>query len=669
MIEVTLSRHAESSRTKFGMVLAEGVSSPRGHAGGVRANRVVVRSSLVRKGCDGSYDFGLGASVEVLDIAASAALAPGTIVEISGERACFDVDIAKVFGVPKVRVTQDAPIELAGICAPTLSGLRAEWEPKRSLSGGVVIEDRSACLKALHWLAPRYPDELIPTRARLEFGTRQVDLVPRPVADQSGVGALAEISTRLEGADARVSLAFDTVGQAPLQLCLSKNRERLHSRFEMELGVDEAALETLSAPFISPDNRDLVRDLRTDVARCDGSGGGLAFRSDLKEVKLQGRVLSSRTQVGTERVGLQPLKCGDGGNSSCGAELGVIQFTEEGELSEPAQLESIANALAKSARPPLVVVFLHGWRHSAHPSDGDLFDFRQVVRRIGESQSRVAEENRRRVVGVFLGWPGRLYDSVSANKLATFWNRLEVARSLGQPSSDLERAFLTLYAATHTHQDSDWARLVALGHSMGAASLFEVLGTGDAASVADLSVLINPAISVGRVKRARQNYRGNKPILIYGSVSDQVTQQFYPLGEALTAKSTERAELFHHTTTITNDASQITHRLRMGEPGSIDALVGADALSSEAVQGETPEPSLCRHSPGQSLEADCLPGEFQWSQMGNAVVAVGEDIIPSHAKFFTEPFVAHLLHLIEFNTSGSAKRVATEPSGSTEPHL
>ena len=77
-----------------------------------------------------------------------------------------------------------------------------------------------------------------------------------------------------------------------------------------------------------------------------------------------------------------------------------------------------------------VVVFVHGWKHNASASDGNVKSFRLLLSDLDrvERQSACGRKGiKRRVIGVYVGWRGRTSD-LGFLENATFWNRKEAAQ-------------------------------------------------------------------------------------------------------------------------------------------------------------------------------------------------------------------------------------------------
>ena len=128
-----------------------------------------------------------------------------------------------------------------------------------------------------------------------------------------------------------------------------------------------------------------------------------------------------------------------------GFTLGIIEFDDQG-LAYRRQMNSVLSNINKLERDMLMVVYMHGWHHSAKPGDRDIRKFRRFLMALSKSENKVTESaenylsevlnedrdtNPREVVGVYLGWRGESLWVPYLNTI-TFWNRKDVAQRVGQ---------------------------------------------------------------------------------------------------------------------------------------------------------------------------------------------------------------------------------------------
>ena len=81
----------------------------------------------------------------------------------------------------------------------------------------------------------------------------------------------------------------------------------------------------------------------------------------------------------------------------------------------------------------LNVVFVHGWKHSAAPKDGNIETFRAALQRLAKAEQAVSHAMdlpARRVGGVYVGWRGASITWPALEEL-TFWDRKNTAHEVG----------------------------------------------------------------------------------------------------------------------------------------------------------------------------------------------------------------------------------------------
>lgn len=234
----------------------------------------------------------------------------------------------------------------------------------------------------------------------------------------------------------------------------------------------------------------------------------------------------------------------------------IVEYDEFGNVFSRAQLNASLLAAQKVAEEGgSVIVYVHGWHHSAEPGDENIKDFLDSV-------SEADQHPDTRAVGIYIGWRG---DSISSSNWAlrlpsyafTFWDRKATAHAIGSGGgvSELFRKLSSIRA----NYDS---RLVILGHSFGGAIVYSSVAQllaeqisldaapGDADEryslsegfrpVADLVVLLNPAFEAMRVAplftfaRSNEYQEGLPPRLVMiTSTADWATNIAFPIGRSL----------------------------------------------------------------------------------------------------------------------------------------
>jgi hypothetical protein len=257
---------------------------------------------------------------------------------------------------------------------------------------------------------------------------------------------------------------------------------------------------------------------------------------------------------------LQELK--DPARPDAGYLLGFIEFDDQGQVFEREQMDAVVKALNERAarQDLLIVVFVHGWKHSAAPGDGNIATFRQGLERLSELESRVSRQTgaeERQVVGVYLGWRGGSVTLPGVKEL-TFWDRKNTAHKVGHGGVTEVLSRLELVRktkdATSDGGGRSRTRLVVIGHSFGGAlvysALSQILMSGfvdtvgpagastDVKGFGDLVVLINPAFEATRfaplsdMANERPSYFSSQlPVIaVLTSEADDATKRAFPIG-------------------------------------------------------------------------------------------------------------------------------------------
>lgn len=224
-------------------------------------------------------------------------------------------------------------------------------------------------------------------------------------------------------------------------------------------------------------------------------------------------------------------KCGDAtyiklpsSKDAASAEIAFIEFDKEGELfNTPTALRTLEGIKAanQAAGPNgvLLVVFIHGWNHNAHPGDGNVKQFQDFLQAVASDEATLAGAqqgsavgNPRKVVGVYFGWQGYAANNRLA-RLLSFRNKKELSLRTGAPGV---REILHQLADIRGSNPSN--RLVTIGHSFGGGVLFTAIrdellldvsngrnrGAPYNAPYGDLALLLNPAVEAGRFAELEQ---------------------------------------------------------------------------------------------------------------------------------------------------------------------
>lgn len=681
-----------------GSATLPGSKLTRGQAASVEIGSGTSTTRIVRLNCRGSWVLGLGATLRLRDFKSEVHLSSHTRLAAGPSDLCLDVEVSP--NLEELRVTQGSALQLFRGCSLELSNVEIQKKSGGFLAGRATVQFDAACADSVAPHAQRDAPMFVPQRVDIELSASGVDWAQRPLKGSSQVAFASELATRTRAAELRAQLRVLGSDGRQAELCFTKSEEGERSVFEFAFGLAESTLSSLAEPWLDQDTVSVLSALRTEHAACDGTGAGLRFDSALTKLTLKGEPLRQAPPRAEPSSWLEEWPCKERKpeTGNCRYEIAVIEFDENGDFAEPEQLPLTLKSMRNSGDDGLLLsVYIHGWRHSAADGDTNLRDFKALTEAIATMEAGANGGHApRRVLGVYLAWPAQLYASTAANKVATFWNRLKVARRVGKSGGALRQTLDALAKATSAANlvVTDPLRRSAMfvgGHSMGAEALLNAFADPEkqGAPTGDLVLLVNPAISAARFRAAQARLKAAKtPLIVYGSVRDEITQQLYPLGEALTFEGESSEALFQHTTTIANAPDLVTHRLTLAADGSMppffpstlgygvhrvpkrDQLLGALAnfVESQVYRYETPtrgsaalpplmaiehglEPwyrlLLCEHHPQDALGKPCdLPMAQRDTLPAQMVVAVDGDIIKSHAEFFTAAFMEHVARVI-----------------------
>ena len=225
--------------------------------------------------------------------------------------------------------------------------------------------------------------------------------------------------------------------------------------------------------------------------------------------------------------------------------LSVVEIDEQGVLQDTMQRDQLLQEL-KGKDDLYMIVFVHGWHHSAQPNDPDVIAFRKRLR---FTKLRYPQKQ---VVGVYIGWRGASLDLPGLRYL-TFWDRKEVSEEVGR--NGLLPLLLQLESIKNKGNDNV---LLLVGHSFGGSVLFNAvhqtmlqrlvqapLGSQDIKGFGDLVVLINPAIESMRYApfhdaiqergRGPDAFNPQQPVLLLvaASVKDDAVTIAFRMGRTL----------------------------------------------------------------------------------------------------------------------------------------
>jgi hypothetical protein len=394
--------------------------------------------------------------------------------------------------------------------------------------------------------------------------------------------------------------------------------------------------------------------------------------------------------------------------------LGIIELDDQGQLQRRSQMLSVlddATRIAGSDDDYISVVFVHGWKHSAAPHDGNIETFRAALLRLSKNEQELSArigKPPRKIVGAYVGWRG---GSISVPYLdnLSFWDRKNTAHKVGHNGVT---EILTRLDAIRIAKDAlaggqSRSRLVVVGHSFGGAIVYSALGQilesrfiqpqldplriGDMQGFGNLVVLINPAFeaelfsSLSDMSLERATYfKSQLPVLaVLTSEADDATKIAFPLGRHLStmfekekaierpnpiSKTTEKID--EHDTNVTaigHYQTYQTHYLKATDTKLdqvTDVTTGGSAASIIDVsqQWENDAPGSVIEFPGSSLTRT----QSSAGRNPYLIIKVDKALIRNHNDLSNPriaEFISHLI-LVASQTTDAAVRVSERATSS-----
>ncbi|MCF5686795.1 hypothetical protein [Pseudomonas sp. PA-1-3F] len=276
------------------------------------------------------------------------------------------------------------------------------------------------------------------------------------------------------------------------------------------------------------------------------------------------------------------MQCADSDekNQNC---IYFVEFDEFGNSFSRRQLDSGVNTARDVARSGgNIIVYIHGWHHSSRVDDSDIDNFQNLVTRFGNTKNTP-----NKTMGIYVAWRGDSIDKQTplvgwSSYLLTFWDRKATAHNVGNGGGVSE----LLRKLSNIREMNPDSRLIVIGHSFGGAILYssisQTLGdqirrdaygseSSKATSVADLTLLVNPAFEAMRMKplfdlaRSYEYYSPLRPsLVVVTTTADWATKDAFSWGRNLGTLFQAYPDKYYralNTTAIGHYEPYITHQL------------------------------------------------------------------------------------------------------------
>ena len=268
--------------------------------------------------------------------------------------------------------------------------------------------------------------------------------------------------------------------------------------------------------------------------------------------------------------------------------ISVIEFDERGDYWDAAQVTR-ADKMIRDKSAPILVTYVHGWRHDARRDDTDLVAFRKFIRTLQDGVKQP-------VCGVFIGWRGASVQEKGIGSifsqpaaLLSFWGRKKITDQMaGVPFNNTLWRLAATAGDRHGHS-------ILIGHSFGGRIVERTLGPAAVAQMHNnkampynLTFLINPAtesLYARQLKLALRKWgKDSQPaIVVLAAKNDSATGGAWPLALRINRGTRDREYAFpvgdnkdfkesqksYVTSTVGNDQRQWTHHvLRAPDKGT-----------------------------------------------------------------------------------------------------
>jgi hypothetical protein len=231
-------------------------------------------------------------------------------------------------------------------------------------------------------------------------------------------------------------------------------------------------------------------------------------------------------------------------------ELSVVEFDDQGLFRSRDQLDHVLQTVQQHPGDVDIVMFIHGWHHSAAANDPNLLSFQTLLHNLA------ARNPTRHVVGVYVGWRGDSLTLPPYLEDITFWDRKSTSIEVGRGAvyELIERLRLQGRRMKDT-------RLITIGHSFGASAMLSItknevyrdliqdraeVRADGAKPLEPLTILINPAIEAlhflplyelpeetARIDAGKYARPRAPRIAVFMSEADSATKFFFRVGRVV----------------------------------------------------------------------------------------------------------------------------------------
>ncbi len=346
-----------------------------------------------------------------------------------------------------------------------------------------------------------------------------------------------------------------------------------------------------------------------------------------------------------------------------GFSLTFVEFAADGRLAEPAHL---TNALAEiekvDGRELVVILFVHGWRHTADPCDDHVEGFRKALTELTKANAMKNAQ----LVGIYVSWPAMgLREPLDR---LTFWSRNRLVDRISK-SCGAQRVFDELERAVDQKRMTMKVAAVSVGHSMGGKFLFTrveqslesaetkcpgvtksapipPLEVNDLPLWGDFTLLVNPAQDVHdyeEFEKFNGRHQGSPPSMaIISSESDMVVGRMFRWGRTLRSLLPNHWHEFNaERFALGWTGDHITHKLCYADNAAPHDCPGNVRIGA-CTPGANPPVRVTDFNNIELRQEVKAPGPF-------VVVRSDGRIVCGHSDMFTDHFIGFFRSFISAN--------------------
>ena len=367
--------------------------------------------------------------------------------------------------------------------------------------------------------------------------------------------------------------------------------------------------------------------------------------------------------------------------------LYFVEFDDEGFYADPGQktavLDAVRGSIADEAdgadsgsrvNGTVILLYVHGLNHNAREEDDNVSCFGELLDATAMMQKRRGVN----VVGVYVGWPGLVYDNSNLNAVVAYLGREAAADRIAE-RGDLLDLFTNVSRARH-ESSSKHTRFVIIGHSLGGRAAYMALrpimqrSIDEGASslrkrIADVTVFANPAFSavehssLQRIMSTAAPASNTIPkFIMLTSESDEVLRGAFQASQKLTSFFRGDYGLNDplRWTAAGHHLKYLTHDLQLEEgsytnPEGHGACPRLSANELEIIKGKTRvrnEEELYNfaviehYANGKKAYQTTLRRVSGRADGEAMVIQVDEKIMPNHNDIFTTPIVDFIVRVL-----------------------